>query len=100
MDELRWRLQEVEHSWMECKEREISACKPLFSFVFLTWHYLSRDLAEWVANILAPREPRAVRRRLLKVRRRRVVIGVVVGVKELPLKRAFFEKSRTLSSIF
>ena len=66
----------------------------------LTWHYLSRDLAEWVANILAPREPRVERRRLLKVRRRRVVIGVVVGVKELPLKRAFFEKSRTLSSIF
>ena len=65
-----------------------------------TCHYLSRDLAEWVANILAPREPRVERRRLLKVRRRRVVIGVVVGVKELPLKRAFFEKSRTLSSSF
>ena len=65
-----------------------------------TCNYLSRDLAEWVANILAPREPRAERRRLLKVRRRRVVIGVVVGVKELPLKRAFFEKSRTLSSSF
>ena len=82
MDELRQRLQEAEHSWMECKEdsirftgrlntaeREVIACKRFFfrSFLFfvrpfsfhraLTWHYLSRDLAKWAANIPGPREP-------------------------------------------
>ena len=78
MDELRRRLQEAEHSWMECKEdsirftgrlniaeREVSAYKCFFlsivsflrSPVYLSSHYLSRDLTKWAANIPGPREP-------------------------------------------
>ena len=146
MDELRWSLQEVEHSWMECKEdcirfterintaeREVSAYKRLFSFsrffslfVRLT-PYLALPVA-WFSRVgckypgaawAAGSKARITQGKtnLLSIsskafdcsytglrchqqQLRRVVMGVVVGIKVFPLKRAFFEKSRTLSSSF
>ena len=148
MGELRWSLQEVEHSWMECKEdcirfterintaeREVhtnvcflSAVSFLYSFVYLSsCPYLALPVA-WLSRVgckypgaawAAGSKARITQGKtnLLSISSKafdcsytglrchqqqlsRVVMGVVVGIKVFPLKRAFFEKSRTLSSSF